>query len=461
MASVQNERRHRPPKWNSLPEDEVSRKMAVLGLYINRPEPAIICTSCQYALSPSGEAVNKHLWEKHKIAPGLREGLTVYVRLLRLPDPNKLNLRAEGSPAHPHLSVRPGTACKHCGFKTTGLTLMVRHISKAHKGFKGGRNWMRDCIEEHVSLQSWTQNGARGYWTVASDRAATPPAGPECSPRRRERVERMLGEEMRHLDRQDHQRNATDTGIEDLAATSNWMRRTGWAETYKGVDRRLLLALRRTPAVEGYALRLGVYGAQDLHSSSDDERKFKALDRAVDRFFDRCEDTALHTDHSVRCWLRGQIPGRAYKSPFQLPGRRSTTTKYRAVWKSMLFYLIRTHRLDSEFRRLHAPSKLSVSLSRATERLWTACCGRTLEHTNHAVVSDSTSKDDNGSYMNRGCDTEEGPHMPAIETANSLDDDSGPDESSESECESSSDDQTGYDSQQSVDEPGTSQNPMV
>jgi phosphohistidine phosphatase SixA len=53
----------------------------------------------------------------------------------------------------------------------------------------------------------------------------------------------MLGEEVRHLDRQDHQRNATDTGIEDLAATSNWMRRTGWAETYKGVDRRLLLAL--------------------------------------------------------------------------------------------------------------------------------------------------------------------------------------------------------------------------
>ena len=136
MASVQNECRSRPPKWSSLSEDEVSRKMAVLGLYINRPEPAIICTSYKYALSPSGEAVTKHLWEKHQIAPSLREGLTAYVRLLRLPDPNKLSLREEGSPAHSHLSVRSGTACKHCDFKTTGLTLMVRHISKAHKDFK-------------------------------------------------------------------------------------------------------------------------------------------------------------------------------------------------------------------------------------------------------------------------------------------------------------------------------------
>jgi hypothetical protein len=129
-----------------------------LSLYINRPEPAIICTSCQYALSPSGEAVTKHLWEKHQIASNLREGLTVYVQLLKLPNPNKLNLRDEGSPPHPHLSIRSGTACKHCDFKTTGLTLTVRHISKAHKCFKGGKNWTRDHIQEHMSLQSWTQN---------------------------------------------------------------------------------------------------------------------------------------------------------------------------------------------------------------------------------------------------------------------------------------------------------------
>lgn len=105
MAIIQRERRSRPPKWSSLSEDEVGRKMAVLGLHLNRPKPAIICTSCKYALSPAGEAVTKHLWEKRQVALSLREGLTAYVRLLRLPDPNKLGLRSEGSQPHPYLTV--------------------------------------------------------------------------------------------------------------------------------------------------------------------------------------------------------------------------------------------------------------------------------------------------------------------------------------------------------------------
>jgi hypothetical protein len=44
--------------------------------------------------------------------------------------------------------------------------------------------------------------------------------------------------------------------------------------------------------VEGYPLHLGFYGAHELHSSSDDERKLKSLDRAVDRVFYRCDDTS-------------------------------------------------------------------------------------------------------------------------------------------------------------------------
>lgn len=369
MVSVQRERRNRPPTGSSISEDEVSRKMAVLGLYINRPEPTIICTSCGYALSPAGEAVTKHLWEKHQVAPDLREGLMAYVRLLRLPDPNKLSLRDEGSPPHPHLAIRSGAACKHCELKTTGLTLMIRHISKVHSGFKGGKNWMRDCIQEHVSLQSWTQNGARGYWIVDPEPIATPPADLECSPRRRERVERMLGEEVRHLDRQDCQRDATDTGIDDLAATSNWMHRTGWAETYKGVDLRLLLALRQSPAVNGHPLPLGIYDSLEIHSSSEDELKLLVVSQGIDRFFDRCENTVRYTDYSVRGWLRGQIVGRPYKAPFHLPGGTSTTSKYRAIWKCMLFFHIRMYRLQGVFRDLRAPSKPSVARTRATERL--------------------------------------------------------------------------------------------
>lgn len=134
----------------------------------------------------------------------------------------------------------------------------------------------------------------------------------------------MQGEEERYLAHQDGQRTSTDTGIDDLALTSNRMRRTAWAETYKGIDRRWLLAVRGRPAAEGCNLYLGVRGARELYSSSEDERKLATFGRAVDRFFDRCEDTVRHTDHSVRCWLRGQVVGRPYKAPFQLPSRKST-----------------------------------------------------------------------------------------------------------------------------------------
>lgn len=117
--------------------------------------------------------------------------------------------------------------------------------------------------------------------------------------------------------------------------------------------------------------------------------------------------------------------------------------------------------MDSEVRRLYAPSKLSVSLSQATERLWTACCGPTSELKNDVVVSDSTSEDADGAYVDRRCDTEKELQMPTMESAYSLDNNSGPDESSESEYESSSDDQADCNSQQSVDEPGMTPNHMV
>lgn len=104
--------------------------------------------------------------------------------------------------------------------KSAGLTLIVWHISRAHWEIKGGKRWTRDCIPEHVSFQSWTQNGARGYWSVDLEPAAASQPDIECSPRRRERVERVLDEEVRHLNQQDHRRNMTDTGIGDLASTS-------------------------------------------------------------------------------------------------------------------------------------------------------------------------------------------------------------------------------------------------
>jgi hypothetical protein len=136
-----------------------------------------------------------------------------------------------------------------------------------------------------------------------------------------------------------------------------------------------------------------------------------------------------------------------------------------------MFYFIRTHRSDSKVRRLHVLSKLSASLSRATERLWAVCCGRASRLADDVVDSDSMNEDADDTYAERRCDTEKEFHTPTMETVYGLDSGSRPEESSESEYELSSDDQTDCDSQQCVDEggpaparvrePGKLPNPMV
>ena len=82
------------------------------------------------------------------------------------------------------------------------------------------------------------------------------------------------------------------------------MRRTGWATTFAHADRRLLSILDQTPVRDSHYLELGSYGGEELYSSIEDKRGLTIVGRAVDRFFERCEDTARYTDHSIRCWLR-------------------------------------------------------------------------------------------------------------------------------------------------------------
>ena len=84
------------PPWTSLPAAEVVRRLIALGLYLNAPERAVICTRCQYALQPAGEAVSKHLWEKHTVPTEARDGLNAFIRSLDLPNPNSLDQRGDG-----------------------------------------------------------------------------------------------------------------------------------------------------------------------------------------------------------------------------------------------------------------------------------------------------------------------------------------------------------------------------
>jgi hypothetical protein len=56
--------------------------------------------------------VSKHLAEKHAIPASERKELASYVDSLRLPNPNLLSGRRNGSEPHQHLLISKGAACK-------------------------------------------------------------------------------------------------------------------------------------------------------------------------------------------------------------------------------------------------------------------------------------------------------------------------------------------------------------
>ena len=132
--------------WNALSRAEVNSELAQIGLYYNRPEPAIICTLCQYALQPASDAVSKHLGERHKISKKARRGLKSFIKSLHLPDPNRLSNRDDYSTPHPHLLIKQGAACKQCDFRSTSLLVVQRHRSKEHGYQSDGKNWLAEGI---------------------------------------------------------------------------------------------------------------------------------------------------------------------------------------------------------------------------------------------------------------------------------------------------------------------------
>lgn len=230
--------------WASLPPRLTVQKLIKLGLYLNSPERAIICTRCQYALQPAGETVSKHLWEKHGTSQDEREGLNAFVRSLRMQDPNTLPLRAYGSTQHPHLRLQAGLACQECDYTTTSDHLIRRHINQTHsqvaradKRHHCGRLWTR------VMLQSWTQSGRRSFWIVRSPNEGAEEVDlAQLTPRRRARVQNLLEFEARRREEHDEGYMIKTSTLPDFVSQNNWMRRTEWTKTFAGVD--LMTVLR-------------------------------------------------------------------------------------------------------------------------------------------------------------------------------------------------------------------------
>ncbi|KAH7361356.1 hypothetical protein BKA66DRAFT_592980 [Pyrenochaeta sp. MPI-SDFR-AT-0127] len=144
------------------------------------------------------------------------------------------------------------------------------------------------------------------------------------SQRRDSRLEQLHQSERERRTEQ-HVAIVTDVGSADMALNTNWMRRTGWGKIIADGNRKLLVVLAQLLYGAGKGLFLGKHGNTNLFSRREDEKRVMVIVAALDRAFDRCEDTVKHTDTSIRCWLRGQYLDRPYKAPFELVGHKSRT----------------------------------------------------------------------------------------------------------------------------------------
>jgi hypothetical protein len=182
------------------------------------------------------------------------------------------------------------------------------------------------------------------YWIVRADSSASAVSTFDNS-LLQESASRLHRLEQLHRDERERlagrQKVTNETGSRDMALNTNWMRRNGWAETFAGADRKLLVQLAQIPRATEKDLALGVYNGVPMHSRREDEFKLSHLVTALDEVFDRCEDTVRHTDVSIRCLLRSSYPDRTYKAPFKLVGRKATTEGYRRQFKKALCFCVR------------------------------------------------------------------------------------------------------------------------
>ena len=339
--------------WSFLQEDERDHRLAALGLVLHTPESVLICRPCGYALQPKSDCVIRHLADKHAIPKHIRHGLARFIRSLHLPDPNTLPLRPDWSPAHPDLASHVGVACRHCTYRTTSVDLITRHLAKAHDRRRQGqkRDWLHDEVIQGVVLQSWTQNGARGYWIATRDPAIGEQPG-VASSRLREQAttnQRAILDKLCQTERDRlacSQAQDNSTRQPELALQTNWVRRTGWLETFDGANRDFLVRLAQPPCLQSDGLRLSIPGdgadQRPIWSPYEDEVRLRRVALALHGLQDRCADTARHTHVSTRFWLRSADPVRPHRHPFQLVGRPTTSQIY---WRLFLRFLCFSFRL--------------------------------------------------------------------------------------------------------------------
>ncbi|KNB17684.1 hypothetical protein FOXG_22007 [Fusarium oxysporum f. sp. lycopersici 4287] len=277
-----------------------------LELHYDISYQAIICITCGFALKTDDDRVGRHLKEKHGIPKKRRGKLNTLVNSLHLPDPDELPKRPDRSVQHPFLALQTGAECKHCVLRSTSHDILSRHLKKVHtqeingRGTKGKR-WLRDHIWDNLTFQSWKANDIQSSWIVViKDDQQSLQKGPDrflqaVPDTIKEFAEKLVSEEHGRLDEQPCTSNFDGTlGKKELL--TNCMRRTRWDETLSQARRDMLVTLSEVPLTTGQPFWIGVHGGERICSPVKHERKLALIVQALDRLFDRCADTVLHTD---------------------------------------------------------------------------------------------------------------------------------------------------------------------
>lgn len=161
-----------------------------------------------------------------------------------------------------------------------------------------------------------------------------------------------------------------------FAEKGPWLERTGWEDTYQGMDRLMLSKLIEMPRRKaGPPVRMHLpcrqsdVGSGELRSA-DDEHKIAMILDLFDKVMDRCEETASKTSRGLLCWLRSSRPLACYPKPFTFVNYDSTTKKYRLLFKRCLALVIRVYRMGPIERAKLLRARLSRRQVRYLDLIW-------------------------------------------------------------------------------------------
>lgn len=234
---------------------------------------------------------------------------------------------------------------------------MEQHLRTTHGDEYNFKQYGCDQYLDTVYLQSWVQDSVQNAWIVAIDPVPTEdgPLSTSSEPLTSATFARSVCDSEHTYIRHQQKHLASPAEVYHPASvteTTPWIGRTRWADTYLGLHKPALVKLMMLPTFVSrrVGLRVVLPGHQEMVVDAAHEIHLETIMTAVDRLFDRCEETHRRTGHEMLIWLYSQQTQRASAVLFRLAGQSSTRSRYRRLWKSFLVFLLRLYIIPRQLR---------------------------------------------------------------------------------------------------------------